>query len=83
MTIDNLINAIASIEAPAIARYQTMTSSDVASLDIARADLDGNMRDEDHYWRIQPPRVPQTVADSFAPLLNCCGVPGTVVLRIF
>ena len=58
MTIDNLINAIASIEAPAIARYQTMTTSDVVSLDIPRADLDGNKREEDHYWRIRPPRAP-------------------------
>ncbi len=71
MTIDNLIDAIASIEAPAISRYQTMTSSDVASLDIGRPDLDGNKRDEDHYGRIRPPRAPQTLADSFAPLLNC------------
>jgi len=71
MTNDNLIIAAASIEARATARYQAMTSSDVASFDIARADLDGNEGDEDHYWRIRPRRVPQTVAESFAPLANC------------
>ncbi len=59
MTIDNLINAIAGIEARAIARYQAMTSSDVLSFNIARADLDGNEGDGDHYWRIRPRRAPQ------------------------
>ena len=50
MTIDNLINAIVSIKIDAIARFQAMTSNDVASFDIAHADLEGNERDEDHYW---------------------------------
>jgi hypothetical protein len=71
MTIDNLINAITSIEAHAIERYQPTTSGDVVSFGIARADLDGNEGDEDHYWRIRPRRAPQTVAESFGPLLNC------------
>ncbi len=71
MTIDDLINAVPSIEAGAIAGYQAMTSSDVLSFDMARADPDGNERDEDHYWRIRPRRAPQTVAESFAALLNC------------
>jgi len=71
MTIDNFINAIASIEARATAGCQAMTSSDLASLDIARADLDGNEGDEDHYWRIPPRRASQTVAESFGPLANC------------
>jgi hypothetical protein len=71
MTNDNLINGVASIKARAIARYQAMASSDVASFDVVRADLDGNDGDEDHYWRIRPRRAPQTVAESFAPLVNC------------
>jgi hypothetical protein len=68
MTNDNLINSVAS---NATARYQAMTSSDVASFDIARVDLDGNDGDEDHYWRIRSRRAPRTVAESFAALVNC------------
>jgi len=71
MTNDKLINTAAGIEARAIARYQAMTSSDVVSFDIVRADLDGNEGDQGHYWRIRLGRVPQTVAESFAPLANC------------
>jgi hypothetical protein len=69
MTNDNLINSVAS---NATGRYQAMTSSDVASFDIACVDLDGNDGDEeDHYWRIRQRRAPRTVAESFASLVNC------------
>ncbi len=71
MTIDDLINAVASIEARAIARHQAMTSSDALLLDMERVDLDGDERSEGHYWRIMARRAPQTVAESFDPLLNC------------
>jgi hypothetical protein len=71
MTIDKPINAIASVEVRTIVRYQATTSNDVASFDIARADLHRNESDEDHYWRIRSGRAPQTVADCFAPPLNC------------
>ena len=57
--------------AGAIARCEAMTSSDVLSFDIVHDHLDGNECDRDHYWRMRPRRAPQTVAESFAPLLNC------------
>jgi hypothetical protein len=68
MTNDTLLS---SITCNATAPYPALASSDVVSFDIAHLDLDGNDGDEDHYWRIRSRRAPQTVAESFAALVNC------------